>query len=243
MDAGAEEDQHRNPFLNASATRLQFRSEVSKACWDDKLGMGEIIEKKGGIWTSTGVTRCSGKLYCTIEEIIFYMERGALVLLDTDGDALDLKYTYTELAERGYGCNLKSLEVYRHLKSLGYIIRRHGVPWTMKREKSCSSESDRSLISGMDDENVRVMEEMIRKIEINGQKLDFDVYLPNSHFRKTSPGDPYFILSIISGKPPSSREVKELEDICKGVPLKFCHVDHGRVSIFSFEKSNLETLP
>ena len=43
---------------------------MSRAIWDENLGLGEIIEKKGGIWTSTGVTRSNGKLYCTLEEIM-----------------------------------------------------------------------------------------------------------------------------------------------------------------------------
>lgn len=32
--------------------------------------MGEVIEKKGSMWTTTGVVR-NGKLYCLVEEIVY----------------------------------------------------------------------------------------------------------------------------------------------------------------------------
>lgn len=44
------------------------RTEVSRARWIEEIGMGEVIEKKGSLWGTTGVIRNS-KLYCHIEEI------------------------------------------------------------------------------------------------------------------------------------------------------------------------------
>ena len=127
------------------------------------------------------------------------MERGALFSLDGKGKILDLKYMYMKLAEGGYGCNWESLEVYRHLRSLGYIVKRCDVPWTIKRDKGCSPESScvpKAEKVEKEDAPAPIIE-MIKRREINGLKLDFDVYLPNSKFRKTSPGDPHFILSLI----------------------------------------------
>lgn len=43
--------------------------------------------------------------------------------------------------------------------------------------------------------------------------------------------------------PPSKAEIKVLERQCGGIPLKVCHVEHGRVSFFSFDKVELPVLP
>uniref|UniRef100_A0A1D1YH76 tRNA-splicing endonuclease subunit SEN54 n=1 Tax=Anthurium amnicola TaxID=1678845 RepID=A0A1D1YH76_9ARAE len=256
MDAAVEEEeQHCNPFLSSphSVPSFQFRSEVSRARWNENMKMGEIIEKKGGIWTSIGVIRNGGKLYCTIEEIMFYIERGALHLLDANDTTVNLKDIYKKFAEGKSGCTWEGFQAYRHLKSLGYIVRRHGFPWTMKSERCCcTSTSHSNSTQVMMNENEKPSREseesesivqILRHLNIGEIKLDFDVYLPNSKFRITSPGDPSFILCLLSYNPPSRAEVENLEKQCNGVPLKFCNVDQGRVSIFSFERIELPVLP
>ena len=42
---------------------------MSKALWIDDLEMAEVVERKGGMWTSTGIVR-RGKIYCSIEETL-----------------------------------------------------------------------------------------------------------------------------------------------------------------------------
>ncbi|GFY84755.1 hypothetical protein Acr_03g0015290 [Actinidia rufa] len=46
-----------------------------------------------------------------------------------------------------------------------------------------------------------------------------------------------------SGHLPSKPEIEDLERQCHGIPLKFCHVDHGRASFFSFNTVELPVLP
>lgn len=45
------------------------------------------------------------------------------------------------------------------------------------------------------------------------------------------------------GSPPSKGHIENLDRQRGEVPLKFCHVDHGRVSFFSFTKVELPVLP
>ncbi|KAJ0771075.1 putative tRNA-splicing endonuclease, subunit Sen54 [Helianthus annuus] len=74
-------------------------------------------------------------------------------------------------------------------------------------------------------------------MQINEVRPVFDVYPPNSKFRKSSPGEPMFILCV------SSELIEDIEGRCEGIPLKFCYVEHGRVSFFSFNEIELPVLP
>ena len=46
---------------------ISIRKNISRIRWDDEMGMAEVVEKKGGMWTTTGIVRGS-KIYCSIEE-------------------------------------------------------------------------------------------------------------------------------------------------------------------------------
>ncbi|KAJ3681237.1 hypothetical protein LUZ60_015726 [Juncus effusus] len=243
------EEHHFNPFLpsssnssqifsNSSVSKPQFRSEVSRAKWIDEIGMGEIIEKKGSIWTNTGIIRNS-KLYCHIEEIGFLAERGALILLDERDNLLKLEDIYAKLAKGLFGCTFESFEAYRHLKSLGYVIVRHGLSWSKKEEnRNPNSNSPPET----EETNPDLISERIKELQIGAIKPSFDIYLPNSKFRKTNPGNPNFILCLVR-EPPCRKEAEEVEKICNLVPLKYFYVDHGFVSFFAFSKASLPVLP
>ncbi|OAY72067.1 hypothetical protein ACMD2_09916 [Ananas comosus] len=254
-DEDDPEEHHHNPFLSTSSitksslSRPQFRrKEVSRARWVEEMGMGEVIEKKGSMWTTTGVVR-NGKLYCLIEEIVFLAERGALVLLDNDDTSVELVEMYQKVADGKYGCSWESFEAYRHLKLLGYIVGRHGLHWTLKHDMSlraCSSwlnTEDRDQIPERETEDDILITHMLDAMQIAEIYPAFDVYLPNSKFKKSLPGDPSFILCLLRGEPPSEKAVENLEKKCNDIPLKFCDVDHGRVSFFSFNEVALPSLP
>ncbi|KAF6160764.1 hypothetical protein GIB67_035965 [Kingdonia uniflora] len=237
-----------DPYSLGSIPKMQFRKDVSKACWDAEMGMAEIIEMKGGLWTTTGIVR-RRKLYCSIEETLYLAERGALLLLDVNHTPISLRAIYEMVGERSSGCCWESFEAYRHLKSLGYIVGRHGVPWSMKKEKgSCESTypqgtQENNGVAQRDLEENVSLTGLLGNMQINEVKLAFDVYLPNSKFRKSSPGDPSFVLCLTRFHPPLNEELEDLERKCNGIPLKFCHIEHGRVSFFSFNKIALPILP
>ncbi|KAF0914452.1 hypothetical protein E2562_028530 [Oryza meyeriana var. granulata] len=252
--AAAEDDgeeHHLNPFLDAapsSSSRVQFRKVASRAVWVEASGAAEVVDSKGKLWLTTGVTR-DGKLYYNVEEIGFLAERGALVLLDGEGETIGMEEIYGKIAGGKYGCSWDAFQAYKHLKLLGYIIGRYGVPWTFKHSHTYGIidsptsvvDTDQSLnrVGGACNDIIKLLKEMC----VDDMHPSFEVYLPNSKFKKSSPGDPSFLLFLLSNKPPSRDELETVENKFEGIPLKFCHVDNGRISFLSFDKPALPSLP
>ncbi|XP_045824544.1 tRNA-splicing endonuclease subunit Sen54 [Trifolium pratense] len=239
-----EEDLH----SSSSLPKLQFRNVKSKCRWNEEMGMAEVIEKNGKMWVSTGIVR-SGKIYTSIEETLYLMELGALHLVDNEDRSISLIEMYEKVAGGKYGCCWELFEAYRHLKSLGYIIGRHDVAWSLK---SIRSSQKPVAVEGAEESKQQVdtcskvelsISKLFGELKINDLKPDFDIYLPDSRFRKSSPGDPNFLLYLSRGHLPSRAEIEVLEKQCEGIPLKVCLVTEGRVSFFSFDKVELPILP
>lgn len=183
------------------------------------------------MWGTTGIVR-AGKTYCTIEETLFLTEIGALLVVDEIEKPILLKDIFEKVAQEVNGCSWEHIEAYKQLKALGYVVGRHGVPWTTKSKDVGSAKEDHVI-------------ELFNNMHINEGKPAFDVYFPNSKFRKSSPGDPSFALCLCrSDHPPSEEEIKAVERQCGGsIALKFCQIENGRVSLFSFNKVELPVLP
>ncbi|KAI3837118.1 hypothetical protein MKW92_035173 [Papaver armeniacum] len=236
--------------MSGSIPKLQIRKVKSKARWDSEMKMAEVLEKKGRCWATTGIVRNSNT-YLSIEETVFMSELGALFLVNSDDSLLSLEDMYAMLTEQKGGCSWDSFKAYVHLKSLGYIVGRHGVQWTMKKDKqhgnthTCvgdSKDSNEISITGSEDFSIT---NGLRDMHINNEaKPAFDVYLPNNKFKKSSPGEPDFVVYVTSGvNPPSKAEIESLETRCKGVALMVCQVESCRVSLFSSKNVETAVLP
>ncbi|XP_030945133.1 tRNA-splicing endonuclease subunit Sen54-like isoform X1 [Quercus lobata] len=238
------EDDEELHFTSGFISKLQFRKDKSRAHWINEMGMAEVVENKGKLWRTMGVVR-SGKIYYSIEETLFLMEIGALLLLDDNGTSLSLNDIYAKVS----GGSWELFEVYRHLKSLGYIVGRHGIAWSIKGAKSncqsvslqCSPQS--SEVVNLESEDESSIVGSFNNMHINEARPVFDVYLPDSKFRKSSPGDPSFVICLTRGDLPSIADIEVLERQCGAIPLRFCHVEYGRVSFFSFNEEELPILP
>jgi hypothetical protein len=60
----------------------------------------------------------------------FLVERGALIFLNDKDETIGTEAIYEKIAGGKYGCSWDAFQAYKHLKSLGYIVGRYGVPWT-----------------------------------------------------------------------------------------------------------------
>lgn len=128
-----------------------------------------------------------------------------MVLLDYEGETIGMEEIYGKIAGGKYGCSWDAFQAYKHLKLLGYIIGRYGVPWTVKRSHTYSVtdastsvvETDQiqslNRVGGASNDITKLLKEMC----IDDMHPSFEVYLPNSKFKKTSPGDPSFVLCLL----------------------------------------------
>ncbi|KAM3311964.1 hypothetical protein ACQJBY_032139 [Aegilops geniculata] len=252
--AAAEDDgeeQHLNPFLSDAAplsSRVQLRNIESRARWVEEAGAAEVLDNKGKLWLTTGIAR-GGNLYYNVEEIGFLAERGALVLLDDKDETVGMDEIYGKIARGSYGCSWDAFQAYRHLKLLGYIVGRYDVPWTMKQIRSGDITNSPESMDGTSQSFRKAngacndITKLLKGMRIDGMYPSFKVHLPNSKFKKSSPGVPSFLVCLLRDKPPSRDELETVENKFDGIPLKFCQVDNGRVSFLSFDKVTLPSLP
>ncbi|XP_068635199.1 uncharacterized protein [Aristolochia californica] len=250
----SDSDIKENPFLKSGPAtgKLQFRKNVSRARWDEDIYLAEVFESKGAMWTTTGIIR-NKKLYLFLEETLFLAKIEALLVFDSSGAPLTIMQIAQKLADAKNGCCFKSFMVYKRLKSLGYVVGRHNVPWSMKRRTS-QPESSNDILStrkiNHDNESngegdaTSSLSNVFKDLHLGDLKPTFDVYLPNSKFKKSSPGNPYFLLCLLRDSPPSRVDFERYERESKGIPLKYCHVGgNARVVFFSSYKVELLNLP
>ena len=123
--------------------------------------------------------------------------------MDDNDECLALKDIYKKIAGERNECSWELFEVYKHLKSLGYIVGRHGVPWSFKgvenNSEPCSSQGTikNNRVVGAEENSITCVVQMLSNLQVDELRLNYDVYLPNSKFRKSSPGDPAFLLCLV----------------------------------------------
>ncbi|XP_019085362.1 PREDICTED: uncharacterized protein LOC104710013, partial [Camelina sativa] len=166
----------------------------------------------------------------------YLSEIGELQILGSEDDVvIPLKDLYEKVAEEKSGCCWENYEIYRYLKGLGYIVGRHGVSWTSK-------DAAFTVRSGECPEDKDTVAKILGDMQICDGKAVYDVYLPNSRFKKSSPGVPSFVACFSGDSPPSREDIKVLQKRI-AVQLMFCLIAQGRASFFSFSSIDLPVLP
>ncbi|KAJ8747794.1 hypothetical protein K2173_006935 [Erythroxylum novogranatense] len=124
-------------------------------------------------------------------------------------------HIHSKIMERRSGCSWDLFQAYRHLKSLGFIVCRQGIPWKMKNVDR-SSESNpvegnpgSTSVTFNELGDTASILETFSNVRVDGMRADIEVL--ETQFGQT--------------------------------PLKFCHVEHGRVGIFNFDRVELPYIP
>lgn len=107
---------------------------------------------------------------------------------------IPLKDLYEIIAQEKSGCCWENYEVYRYLKGLGYILGRHGVSWTSKNAAITTPTGEQESVCADEcPEDKDSVTKLLGDMHICDARSVFDVYLPNSRFKKSSPGEPSFV--------------------------------------------------
>ncbi|KAJ6735263.1 TRNA-SPLICING ENDONUCLEASE SUBUNIT SEN54 [Salix purpurea] len=109
----------------------------------------------------------------------FLAEIGALLVMDDNDECLALKDIYKKIAGERNGCSWELFEVYKHLKSLGYIVGRHGVPWSLKgvenNREPCSSQGtiQNNRVVGAEENSITCVVQMLSNLQVDELRLNF----------------------------------------------------------------------
>jgi hypothetical protein len=208
-----------------------------------------------------GRSAAGGEVYLMPEEALYMVGRGsALLYLDLNDptitdplnnrQVLSLQEAYQLLLGNQIG--VPEYHIYSHLKNLGYILARSDCGFSRLPD---DDEVDANNVTN------ELTEQLSAQLTLSSGKLNskrllpkYYVWKPKRSFKKTAPGPPDFLLSIVSGGVnggelmsalsmnwfPSLGEFQALRTFCsergeelKGVPVKIGLFDRGVVSFFS----------
>lgn len=131
------------------------KRDVSEAKWNDCgdfLGMAEVMKVKGQLLRTTGIVRQS-KIFLYIEEVGYLMQREALRVFYKKS-IMTIMDLYEFIMTGEFGCSWDAYKTYLELKTLGYIVARHKVSWSIPSPKSnrcrleCNQTSSAGELSG-----------------------------------------------------------------------------------------------
>ena len=194
--------------------------------------------------------------YLFPEEALYLHMLGLVVVLggEKGDEAMTTKDLYLRYFSADscvdYGIALPAYLAYMHLRAQSYIVARHGLLYSGEGQKEENAPTDAGDCAEdkLRMERTRKKKNRLKRIDralqhppiqINSNEvsLAFDVYKPNSSFRKSDPGPPDFCVAVgnfNSPSPPLSMLLSLISE-CNGTPLRVAVIsDSGTVMLFSF---------
>jgi len=209
--------------------------------------MSHIIDNRNDEETVNKSSRQTTFLF--IEEALFLFQRGLLQVLHPNGiDSMSSCDLFKLLEEQGVP--LPIYLAYAHLRSQSYILLRHiNTPENEEEEGNATSAFNDSGCNTASECLNRIKNKQklyLRRKRLNApppkmfyhdhadectrkmsasSNIAFDMFNPNSKFRKSNPGKPdYFItVSYFNGGPqqmPTFHSLMEMVQLCQGTPLR-----------------------
>lgn len=109
--------------------------DLSAAIWRPLKCAAELVIQKGKLFGHVG-SLWGGKTMLTIEEVVYMVDRGSMLLFREEGKKkilMNMKECYTLMAS--CGITMDHLACVAKLMRAGFVTHRFGVPWSLK-EKS-----------------------------------------------------------------------------------------------------------
>lgn len=106
--------------------------DLSAAIWRPDRCAAELVMQKGKLFSHLG-SLWAGKTLLTIEEAVYMVDRGSMLLFREEGKKkilMSMKECYTLMA--GCGVTIDHLSCLAKLLRAGFVAHRFGVPWSLK---------------------------------------------------------------------------------------------------------------
>jgi hypothetical protein len=167
-----------------------------------------------------------------IEEALVLFERGLLEVYNGD----------TKLGACGVYGMLEALSVplpiylaYAHLRAQDYRVLRHVSRSQQDKNRKRPRQEDTTNLTQKEAFRLALLQAVPLSLDDDPTAIAFDVYEPNTHFKKSSPGIPHFHVAVASYRLPSPTfsQLQALTKKSNGVALRIATVsDSGTVIMF-----------
>ncbi len=114
--------------------RIRCRKDLAAAIWRPSKCAAQVVLQKGRLFSHVGCL-WGGHMYLTIEEAVYMVDRGSMLLFLEDGTKkrlLTMKECYALMET--CGVSMDHFITYCKLLRAGYVAHRRGLPWVLKNK-------------------------------------------------------------------------------------------------------------
>mmetsp|Transcript_36086 Transcript_36086/g.102154 ORF Transcript_36086/g.102154 Transcript_36086/m.102154 type:complete len:406 (-) Transcript_36086:117-1334(-) len=104
--------------------------DMSLGVFKRELQVVEVVLSRGNVLQHMGFT-WKGSLYIFLEEAVYLMDRGSMLLLDRAGKLVSFQEAFSLMVANG--CSIERYLVYSHLMRSALYVRRHPAVWTIPK--------------------------------------------------------------------------------------------------------------
>jgi tRNA-splicing endonuclease subunit Sen54 len=205
---------------------FRVRKVIGKQFFAGGFGMTLLSNKDEGGDSSSSKNNRQSSEYLFLEESLFLSERGVLQVYSEQGELLHLQRLYEMLETTRVPISIYL--TYAHLRRQDYRVLRHVPDASMTKD---SKEARRTMV--------------LTTLNEDASSIAFDVYPPNTHFKRTDPGIPHLQVAVASFQLPSLTffELQTLSQKSGTVPLKIATVSDSGVVVMFAVTSNVGVVP